>query len=159
MLLKWQVKKLGFQRLRDLLNSGMKKKVFGTFYRTTIRSGKKRKKNVGRMSEKLEMTSNYSFLSNVSLNPRSVNDSHQRCSVKKGVLPKACNFSKKESLAQVFFCEFCEISKKTYLINLLTTASGMRGTAFSEAYSEPSQTSKMKLFARIANCFQPLTIS
>ena len=57
MLLKWQVKKLGFQRLRDLLNSGMKKKVFGTFYRTTIRSGKKRK-SVGRMSEKLEMTSN-----------------------------------------------------------------------------------------------------
>ena len=62
MLLKWQVKKLGFQRLRDLLNSGMKKKVFGIFYRTTIRSGKKRKKSVGRMSEKLEMTSNYSFL-------------------------------------------------------------------------------------------------
>ena len=44
MLLKRQVKKLGFQRLRDLLNSGMKKEVFVTFYRTTIRSGKKRKK-------------------------------------------------------------------------------------------------------------------
>ena len=44
MLLKWQVKKLRFQRLRDLLNSGMKKKVFELFYRTTIRSGKKRKK-------------------------------------------------------------------------------------------------------------------
>ena len=58
MLLKWQVKKLGFQRLRDLLNSGMKKKVFGTFYRTTIISGKNRKKVLGRMSGKLEMTSN-----------------------------------------------------------------------------------------------------
>ena len=45
-LLKWQVKKLGFQRLRDLLNSGMKKKVFGTFYRKTIRRGKKRKKGL-----------------------------------------------------------------------------------------------------------------
>ena len=44
MLLKWQVKKLGFQRLRDLLNSGMQKKVFGKFYRPTIRSGKKSKK-------------------------------------------------------------------------------------------------------------------
>ena len=44
MLLKWQVKKLGFQRLRYLLNSDMKKEVFGTFYRTTKRSGKKRKK-------------------------------------------------------------------------------------------------------------------
>ena len=31
MLLKWQVKKLGFQRLRDLLKSGMKKEVFETF--------------------------------------------------------------------------------------------------------------------------------
>ena len=62
MLLKWQVKKLGFQRLRDLLNSGIQKKVFGTFYQTTIRSGKKRKKSVGRMSKKQEMTSNYSFV-------------------------------------------------------------------------------------------------
>ena len=55
---KWQVKKLGFQRLRDLFNCGMKKEVFGIFYRTVIiRSGKKRK-SVGRMSEELEMTSN-----------------------------------------------------------------------------------------------------
>ena len=38
------VARLGFQRLRDLLNSGMKKEAFGNFYRTTIRSGKKRKK-------------------------------------------------------------------------------------------------------------------
>ena len=44
MILKWQVKKLGFQKLRDLLNSDMKKKVFGTFCRTTIIPGKKRKK-------------------------------------------------------------------------------------------------------------------
>ena len=27
----------------------------------------------------------------------------------------ACNFIKKESLAQVFSCEFCEISKNTFL--------------------------------------------
>ena len=43
-------KKLGFQ-LRDLMNSGMKKKVFGTFYRTTedqARKGKKVWKNVGK---------------------------------------------------------------------------------------------------------------
>ena len=44
MLLKWQVKKLGFQRLKDLSKSDMKKEVFGTFFRTTVRSGKKRKK-------------------------------------------------------------------------------------------------------------------
>ena len=50
-----------------------------------------------------------------------VRSSHQRCSVKKGVLRNfakftgaACNFIKKEILAQVFSCEFCEISKNTF---------------------------------------------
>ena len=62
--------------------------------------------------------------------------SHQRCSLRKGVLrnfPKftgkylcqslfllklqtsACNFIKKETMTQMFFCKFCEISKKTFL--------------------------------------------
>ena len=64
--------------------------------------------------------------------------SHQRCSLRKGVprnfakftgkhlclrlffnkvaglRHQACNFVKKESLAQVFFCQFCEISKNTF---------------------------------------------
>ena len=62
--------------------------------------------------------------------------SHQRCSMQKDVLrnftkftgkhlcqslffkkscsPKACNFIKKEILAQVLSCEFCEISKNTF---------------------------------------------
>ena len=36
----------------------------------------------------------------------------------------ACNFIKKESLAQVFSCEFCEISKKTFFTeHLWATAS------------------------------------
>ena len=35
----------------------MKKKVFETFYRTTIRSGQKKGKCVGRISEKLGMAS------------------------------------------------------------------------------------------------------
>ena len=51
MLLKLPLKKLGFQRLRDLMNSGTRKEVFGTFYRTTTRSDKKRKKcwkNIGK---------------------------------------------------------------------------------------------------------------
>ena len=30
---------------------------------------------------------------------------------------QACNFVKKETLAQVFSCEFCEISKNTFLQN------------------------------------------
>ena len=29
-------------------------------------------------------------------------------------MPKACNFTKKETLAQMFSCEFCEISKSTF---------------------------------------------
>ena len=69
----------------------------------------------------------------------------QRCSVKKGVRrnfakfmgkhlcqslfynevaglwPKACNFIKKEALAQVFSCEFCEISKNTFSTEHLQT--------------------------------------
>ena len=52
MLLKWQVKKLGFQRLRDLLNSGIKKKVFGTFS-DNYKIRQEKEKSVGRMSEKL----------------------------------------------------------------------------------------------------------
>ena len=58
-------------------------------------------------------------------------NSHQRCSMKKGVLrnfakftyartsflielqTEACNFVNKETLVQLFYCEFCEISKKT----------------------------------------------
>ena len=49
----------------------------------------------------------------------------QRCFVKKVFLeisqnslenkPKACHFSKKETLAQMFSCEFCEIFKNTLL--------------------------------------------
>ena len=36
----------------------------------------------------------------------------------------ACNFFKKETLAQVFPCEFCEISKNTFFTeHLWTTAS------------------------------------
>ena len=31
-----------------------------------------------------------------------------------GLRPQACSFIKKESLAEVFFCEFCENSKNTF---------------------------------------------
>ena len=37
--------------------------------------------------------------------------------------PEACNYIKKETLAQVFCCEFCEISKNTFFVeHLWTTA-------------------------------------
>ena len=42
--------------------------------------------------------------------------------MKKGV--QACNFIKKETLAQVFSCEFCEISKNIFFAeHIWTTAS------------------------------------
>ena len=44
-----------------------------------------------------------------------------------GKTPEACNFIKKEILAQVFSCEFCEISKSTFFAEKLrATASNMR---------------------------------
>ena len=33
-----------------------------------------------------------------------------------------CNFFKKETLAQVFFCEFCEISKNTFFYRIRPVA-------------------------------------
>ena len=40
------------------------------------------------------------------------------------VFPQACNFIKKETLAQVFSCEFCEISKNNFFTeHLWATAS------------------------------------
>ena len=46
----------------------------------------------------------------------------RRCSVKKVPLEissQACNFIEKDSLAKVFSCEFCEISKNTFLTEKL----------------------------------------
>ena len=85
------------------------------------------------------------------------------------------NFIKKEALAQVFSCEYCEISKNTsFTEHLWTTASSSRRLSVicylwysnwfknetsltlntnSEAYSEPCQTSKMEIFAKIMNGF------
>ena len=46
-------------------------------------------------------------------------------------MPKACNFIKKETLAQVFSCEFCESSKNTFSYRApLTAASILMGCKF-----------------------------
>ena len=55
-------------------------------------------------------------------NIRITSNSHQTSSLKKVFLEisqnsqegAACNFIKKETLTQVFFCEFCKISKNTF---------------------------------------------
>ena len=44
--------------------------------------------------------------------------------------PQACNFIKKEALAQVFSCEFCETSKDTFSYRIpLVAASDSVGIA------------------------------
>ena len=49
----------------------------------------------------------------------------QRCSLKKGVLRNFVKFTgRKETLAQVFSYEFCNISKSTYYRTRLMAASG-----------------------------------
>ena len=65
--------------------------------------------------------------------------SYQRCSVRKGVLRNfakftentcawACNFIKKETLAQVLSCEFCEISKNTFFTEHLRATASAKNT-------------------------------
>ena len=44
--------------------------------------------------------------------------------------PEACNFIKKEPLALVFFCEFCEISKNTFFTEHVWTGASERGNTF-----------------------------
>ena len=48
-----------------------------------------------------------------------------------GQRPKVCNFIKKESLAQVFSCEFCEISKNTFFHRTPLVAASERCRSFS----------------------------
>ena len=42
-----------------------------------------------------------------------------------------CNFIKKETLAQVFSCEFCEISKNTYFTEHVWTTASIYGNFYS----------------------------
>ena len=49
------------------------------------------------------------------------------CQVLSRQRPEGCNFIKKEALAQVFFCEFCETSKENFF--LLSSSSGALGLA------------------------------
>ena len=44
--------------------------------------------------------------------------------------PLACNFIKKEALAQVFPCEFCEISKNTFFNKTALVAASVYTWAF-----------------------------
>ena len=69
---------------------------------------------------------------------------------------EACNFIKKKTLTQVFFCEFCKISKNTFSYRTpLVAASDFQKAA--EAYSQPCPASNTERFAKTANGLQSLT--
>ena len=59
--------------------------------------------------------------------------SHHTCSIIKGVLRNFAKFTgkhlKKDTLGQVFSCEFCEISKNTFFKEHLWAAASVQGLA------------------------------
>ena len=63
----------------------------------------------------------------------------------------ACNFIKKETLAQVFFCEFCEISKKTgfYRTHLVAASHETTGTVHKKVIKYTMYLSLMLLITEI----------
>ena len=98
---------------------------------------------------KFPLTKIHKYIKIVTLNYHRTESVAQRCSVKKvfletsqtsqentcagdcfnkvaGLTPQAYNFIKKESLAQVFSCEFCEISKNTFFYRTSPVATSYR---------------------------------
>ena len=56
----------------------------------------------------------------------------------KSCRPQACNFIKKETLAQLFFCEFCEISKNNLFTKYFWTTALYINDAVVMAHSHKS---------------------
>ena len=56
--------------------------------------------------------------------------SMKRCARVSSCRAEACNFIKKETLAQVFSCEFCEISNNTFVTEHLWKTASDYGTTF-----------------------------
>ena len=61
-------------------------------------------------------------------------------------MPHACNFIKKETLAHVFSCEFCEIFKNAFCTeHLCTTASESSNTKYLESSKRRSKIQKKNM--------------
>ena len=56
--------------------------------------------------------------------------SMKRCARVSSCRPEACNFIKKETLAQVVSCDFCELSKNTFVTQHLWKTASDYGTTF-----------------------------
>ena len=72
----------------------------------------------------------------------------------------SCNFSKKETLGQVFSCEFCEISKNSFFTEHLQATTGFEEIVkaiISKVYLETCQTSWVEFFSKIVDDLKSLT--
>ena len=64
-------------------------------------------------------------------------------------MSEACDFIKIETLAQVFFCEFCEIFKNTFFYRTHLVAASHKSRITESAVQN-------KILKRIRNCFSCL---
>ena len=62
------------------------------------------------------------------------------------ILPETCSFIKKEALAQVFSCEFCEISKNTFFYTIPPVVGSGHTVPSKYAITSLSITYKMPTF-------------
>ena len=70
----------------------------------------------------------------------------------------ACNFIKKETLAQVLSCEFCEISKNTFLAEHLWATGSINIWIFVDICVVMSSTKfvaqRCRTISKVVNCFR-----
>ena len=77
---------------------------------------------------------------------------HRRCLVREGVMHEACNFIKKETLAQVFSREFCEICKNTFFAEHLWMTVSVNRLIFTHLRINPLRSSG----SPVTRSFKPL---
>ena len=84
-------------------------------------------------------------------------EKHQRQSLFfNKVAGQACKFIKRETLTQVFFCEFCEIFKNTYFHKAFPVAASER---CSKKFHESMEHMIRRLFFNKITSLQPSTLS
>ena len=70
--------------------------------------------------------------------------------------PQACNFIKKETLAKVFICEFCEISKNTFFPRTPVVVASAPSLQISRQYLEINAALPLRLNLTLNLIIKPL---
>ena len=70
--------------------------------------------------------------------------------------PQACNFIKKETLAKVFICEFCEISKNTFFQRTPVVVASAPSLQISRQYLEINTALPLRLNLTLNLIIKPL---